>query len=209
MRRPQVPDLGPHGGGRPYRLVAAEEARARGIAVIATDLGYVRPDWLTLEYDGMTTYSRFPREPDAIRALAAELPELVWIDPRRGREHPAPLRLAGVDRTPRLDGGRGRQVDRPADRGVRRREPCVSRRRRSARLRPARGHGAGRRGGGDRRRADESRAAADGQRPVPAGYQVPRGPGRAGRAHRLGRGRVGDRVHRLPPRRRRPRRRPG
>ena len=43
--------------------------------MIATDLGYVRPDWLTLEYDGMTTYSRFPRDPAAIRALAAEFPE--------------------------------------------------------------------------------------------------------------------------------------
>src|SRR4029077_18132277 len=42
---------------------------------VATDLGYVRPDWITLEHDGMTTYSRFPRDPAAIRALAAELPE--------------------------------------------------------------------------------------------------------------------------------------
>jgi capsular polysaccharide export protein len=70
----QVTDLVLHGDRRPYHIVAAEEARARGIAVIATDLGYVRPDWITLEYDGMTTYSRFPRDPTAIRALAAELP---------------------------------------------------------------------------------------------------------------------------------------
>jgi capsular polysaccharide export protein len=71
----QVTDLVLHGDRRPYHIVAAEEARARGIAVIATDLGYVRPDWITLEYDGMTTYSRFPRDPAAIRALAAKLPE--------------------------------------------------------------------------------------------------------------------------------------
>src|SRR5581483_7758974 len=64
-----------HGDRRPYHLVAAEEARARGIPVLATDLGYVRPDWLTLEYDGMTSYSRFPRDPAAIRALAAACPE--------------------------------------------------------------------------------------------------------------------------------------
>lgn len=75
MDRHRVTDLVLHGDRRPYHLVAAEEARARGIAVIATDLGYVRPDWLTLEYDGMTTYSRFPRDPAAIGALAAELPE--------------------------------------------------------------------------------------------------------------------------------------
>jgi capsular polysaccharide export protein len=75
MEEHQITDLVLHGDRRPYHIVAAEEARARGIAVIATDLGYVRPDWITLEYDGMTTYSRFPRDPAAIRALAAELPE--------------------------------------------------------------------------------------------------------------------------------------
>jgi capsular polysaccharide export protein len=72
LEKHQVTDLVLHGDRRPYHIVAAEEARARGIAVFATDLGYVRPDWITLEYDGMTTYSRFPRDPRAIRALAAE-----------------------------------------------------------------------------------------------------------------------------------------
>src|SRR5262249_5799987 len=64
---------------RPYHVVAAEEARAREIRVLTTDLGYVRPDWVTLEYDGMTTFSRFPRDPAAIRVLAEEfpLPDLV------------------------------------------------------------------------------------------------------------------------------------
>jgi capsular polysaccharide export protein len=75
MEQHQITDLVLHGDRRPYHIVAAEEARARGIAVIATDLGYVRPDWITLEYDGMTTYSRFPRDPAAIRALAAQHPE--------------------------------------------------------------------------------------------------------------------------------------
>lgn len=69
-----VTDLVLHGDRRPYHIVAAEEARARGIAVTATDLGYVRPDWLTLERDGMSTYSRFPRDPEAIRALAERFP---------------------------------------------------------------------------------------------------------------------------------------
>lgn len=70
----KVTDLVLHGDRRPYHVVAAEEARARGITVLSTDLGYVRPDWVTLEYDGMTTYSRFPRQPAAIRVLAAEFP---------------------------------------------------------------------------------------------------------------------------------------
>ena len=70
LDRHQITDLVLHGDRRPYHIVAAEEARARGIAVIATDLGYVRPDWITLERDGMSTYSRFPRDPETIRALA-------------------------------------------------------------------------------------------------------------------------------------------
>jgi capsular polysaccharide export protein len=84
----RVTDLVLHGDRRPYHIVAAEEARARGIAVIVTDLGYVRPDWITLEYDGMTTYSRFPRDPAAIRALAAEFPE-----PDLGARFQTPFRL--------------------------------------------------------------------------------------------------------------------
>lgn len=77
----QITDLVLHGDRRPYHIVAAEEARARGITVFATDLGYVRPDWITLEYDGLTTYSRFPRDPEAIRALAAAL-EPPDLEPR-------------------------------------------------------------------------------------------------------------------------------
>src|SRR5207245_3504450 len=84
----QVTDLVLHGDRRPYHVVAAEEARARGIAVIVTDLGYVRPDWITLEYDGMTSYSRFPRDPAEIRALAADLPE-----PAPGPRFPTPICL--------------------------------------------------------------------------------------------------------------------
>ena len=73
LERHQITDLVLHGDRRPYHIVAAEEARIRGIAVFTTDLGYLRPDWITLEYDGTTTYSRFPRDPDTIRTLAAEL----------------------------------------------------------------------------------------------------------------------------------------
>ena len=70
-----VTDLVLLGDRRPYHIVAAEVARVRGVAVLVTDLGYMRPDWLTLEQDGMTTASRFPRDPETIRALAAHFPE--------------------------------------------------------------------------------------------------------------------------------------
>jgi capsular polysaccharide export protein len=70
-----VTDLLLLGDQRPYHVAAIKAARARGIAVLVTDLGYVRPDWLTLEQDGTTTASRFPRDPVAIRALASKFPE--------------------------------------------------------------------------------------------------------------------------------------
>ena len=41
----EVTDLIVHGDRRLYHVVAAEEARAREITVLSTDLGYVRPDW--------------------------------------------------------------------------------------------------------------------------------------------------------------------
>ncbi|HLY46599.1 MAG TPA: hypothetical protein VKQ73_13545 [Stellaceae bacterium] len=91
LERHKVTDLVLHGDRRPYHIVAAEEARARGIRVIATDLGYVRPDWITLECDGMTTYSRFPRDPAAIQALAATCPE-----PQLGPRFHTPFWLIAV-----------------------------------------------------------------------------------------------------------------
>jgi capsular polysaccharide export protein len=57
----------------PHRAAIAA-AQSRGIAVTVTDFGYFRPDWITLERDGMGGDSRFPRDPAAIRALAAGLP---------------------------------------------------------------------------------------------------------------------------------------
>jgi capsular polysaccharide export protein len=75
----QITDLVLHGDRRPYHIVAAEEARARGIPVIVTDLGYLRPDWLTLEYDGTTTYSRFPRQSEQIRELAEKFPNVELV----------------------------------------------------------------------------------------------------------------------------------
>ena len=66
------------GEQRPYHRVAIEAAKARGLAVIVTDYGYLRPDWITLERDGMGGNSLFPRDPAEIRRLAEglSLPEL-------------------------------------------------------------------------------------------------------------------------------------
>lgn len=66
------------GEQRPYHRIAIAAARARGVTVIVTDYGYLRPDWITLERDGMGGNSLFPRDPAEIRRLAKglSLPEL-------------------------------------------------------------------------------------------------------------------------------------
>ena len=74
LDRHGVTDIVLLGEQRAYHRAAIAAANARGIAVTVTDFGYFRPDWITLERDGMGGDSRFPRDPDAIRALARGLP---------------------------------------------------------------------------------------------------------------------------------------
>ena len=72
--REGVTDLVLLGEQRYYHKVAISVARARRVRVTVTDFGYLRPDWLTFEPNGMSGDSLFPRDPDAIMALAAEAP---------------------------------------------------------------------------------------------------------------------------------------
>lgn len=62
------------GEQRSYHKQAIEAARALNIRVTVTDFGYLRPDWITLERDGMSGNSRFPRDPQPILALAKAAP---------------------------------------------------------------------------------------------------------------------------------------
>ncbi|MCM8612195.1 capsular biosynthesis protein [Accumulibacter sp.] len=62
------------GDRRPHHRIAIAEARARGAEIICSELGYLRPDWLVLERDGMGTWSRMPRNPALIRSLAQQYP---------------------------------------------------------------------------------------------------------------------------------------
>jgi capsular polysaccharide export protein len=71
-----VSDLLVHGECRFYHRAAARAARRLGVCVWVSELGYLRPDWMTLERDATGAGSAFPRDPVAIRALAAGLPEL-------------------------------------------------------------------------------------------------------------------------------------
>src|SRR5882762_5864970 len=76
LMREGVTDLVLLGEQRRYHQEAIAAAQARGIRVTVTDFGYLRPDWITLERDGMSGNSRFPREIGEVRRLAALAPNL-------------------------------------------------------------------------------------------------------------------------------------
>lgn len=74
----QVTDVLLLGEQRDYHRIAIELAKQHDINVVVTDFGYLRPDWITFEYNGMSAESLFPRNPNEILALAkqCEQPDL-------------------------------------------------------------------------------------------------------------------------------------
>lgn len=72
-----VTDIVLFGDCRPYHRVAISLATHRRIQVHVCEEGYIRPNWITVEQGGVNGYSTLPRDPAAIRALAAELPDPV------------------------------------------------------------------------------------------------------------------------------------
>ena len=74
LREGAVTDLVLLGEQRPLHRAAIAAATALGVAVTVTDFGYLRPDWLILERDGLNPLSRYPRDAAGILALAEGLP---------------------------------------------------------------------------------------------------------------------------------------
>ena len=70
----RVSDLVLYGDCRPHHAVAIAIAQARGVRVQVFEEGYLRPDWLTLERDGVNGFSRLPTDPAWYLATAAQLP---------------------------------------------------------------------------------------------------------------------------------------
>ena len=68
--RDATTDLVLHGDMRPYHRPAVLAAEALGITVHVTELGLLRPGFMTLERGGLGVLSRFPDDPKTIRALA-------------------------------------------------------------------------------------------------------------------------------------------
>ncbi|WP_411033329.1 capsule biosynthesis protein [Shinella sp. BYT-45] len=78
MARNGVTDLLLLGEERPYHKAAVLAAKALGIDIHVVEMGYMRPDWVTFERDGISSNSHFPREPQRILAAAAGLPDPDW-----------------------------------------------------------------------------------------------------------------------------------
>jgi len=70
----KITDLVLVGEQRRYHKIAIEIARTKGIRVIATDFGYVRPDWIALELNGLNGQSQIPKDIQTINHLNSTLP---------------------------------------------------------------------------------------------------------------------------------------
>ena len=75
LAREKITDIVLLGEQRYYHKAAIQTATRRGIQVVATDFGYLRPDWITFELNGMSGDSLFPRGPAEIFALAERVAE--------------------------------------------------------------------------------------------------------------------------------------
>ncbi|MFC3173261.1 capsule biosynthesis protein [Novosphingobium bradum] len=71
-----VTDVVVYGDCRPVHLAALRLAQLRGLQVHVFEEGYIRPDWMTLERDGVNGHSRLARDPEVILAAAQWLPEV-------------------------------------------------------------------------------------------------------------------------------------
>lgn len=98
IRRDAITDLVLFGDCRPVHQTALRLAQLRGVHVHVFEEGYIRPDWMTLERDGVNGHSRFDRDPAIIMAGARWLPDIPALPPitatfgRRARQAAQTLR---------------------------------------------------------------------------------------------------------------------
>ena len=74
LRERRVTDLVLFGDCRPMHVAARQMATLRHVRVHVFEEGYIRPDWMTLERDGVNGNSRFVRDPHQLVERAATLP---------------------------------------------------------------------------------------------------------------------------------------
>ncbi|PVX28036.1 capsule biosynthesis protein [Sphingomonas pokkalii] len=81
LRENAITDLVLYGDCRPMHLAAHRLAKLRGVAIHVFEEGYIRPDWMTLEPDGVNGHSTLNRDPEALLARARTLPPLPNLPP--------------------------------------------------------------------------------------------------------------------------------
>lgn len=81
VRHHRVTDLVLYGDCRPMHHAALRMAQLRGLHVHVFEEGYIRPDWMTLERDGVNGHSSFVRDPQAILASARWVPPVPDLPP--------------------------------------------------------------------------------------------------------------------------------
>ncbi|MBP1852292.1 capsule biosynthesis protein [Rhizobium halophytocola] len=74
IRQKKITDILYYADQLPYHRVAAEIGGRLGVRCHAVEHGYLRPDWLTLERDGMGRFSHFPSDPAKIAQIAKTAP---------------------------------------------------------------------------------------------------------------------------------------
>ena len=80
-RERAVTDLVLFGDCRPMHKVALRLAQLRGIHIHVFEEGYIRPNWLTLERDGVNGHSPMERDADLVLAAARWLPPVPDLPP--------------------------------------------------------------------------------------------------------------------------------
>jgi capsular polysaccharide export protein len=81
LRANRITDVVLYGDCRPVHRSAVRMAKLRGVRVFVFEEGYVRPDWMTLERDGVNGHSPFDRDPELIMASSRWLPEIPDLPP--------------------------------------------------------------------------------------------------------------------------------
>ncbi|UYY76454.1 capsule biosynthesis protein [Sphingomonas sp. R1] len=81
VREHAITDLVLYGDCRPMHLAAHRLAKLRGVAIHVYEEGYIRPDWMTLEPDGVNGHSTLDRDAESIRARARTLPPVPVLPP--------------------------------------------------------------------------------------------------------------------------------
>ncbi|MBW8753570.1 MAG: capsular biosynthesis protein [Sphingomonadales bacterium] len=81
LRARGITDLVLFGDCRPLHQSALRLAKLRSVQVHVFEEGYIRPDWMTLERDGVNGHSSFERDPAVLVAGARWLPPIPDLPP--------------------------------------------------------------------------------------------------------------------------------